>query len=121
MKHKEKRQDNCDCTAIHSQMVDMVAARLPKDNELMGLSGLFKVLGDGTRIKIISALQEAEMCVCDIAVLLGMTKSAISHQLRILRQTKLVKSRRDGKHVYYSLDDGHVSSILTQGLEHIKE
>jgi len=121
MKCNNKETDRCDCTAIHTEVVDMVSAKLPKDNELRELASLFKVLGDGTRIKIINALLAAEMCVCDIAVLLNMTKSAISHQLRTLRQTKLVKSRKEGKHVFYSLDDEHVSGIITQGLEHIAE
>lgn len=121
MKCNNKSLDRCDCTAIHKEVVDKVAKGQPKDVELLELAGLFKVLGDGTRIKIISALLQAEMCVCDIAVLLNMTNSAISHQLRTLRQTKLVKNRRDGKHVYYSLDDEHVSAIVTQGLEHIAE
>jgi DNA-binding transcriptional ArsR family regulator len=94
---------------------------MPDEEELMELADLFKMFGDSTRVKIISALQLSEMCVCDIAALLGMTKSAISHQLRALRQTRLVRYRRDGKEVYYSLDDEHVKSIFAQGLLHVGE
>jgi DNA-binding transcriptional ArsR family regulator len=94
---------------------------MPDEEELLVLADLFKMFADSTRVKIISALQLSEMCVCDIAVLLGMTKSAISHQLRALRQTRLVKYRRDGKVVYYSLDDEHVKSIFAQGLLHVGE
>jgi DNA-binding transcriptional ArsR family regulator len=88
---------------------------------LLDLADLFKMFGDSTRVKIISALLNTEMCVCDIAALLGMSKSAISHQLRSLRQTKLVKFRRDGKTVYYSLDDDHVKTIFAQDLLHVSE
>ena len=85
------------------------------------LPDLFKVFGDSTRIRILSALSKAEMCVCDIAYLLNMSQSAISHQLRVLKQARLVKNRRDGKIVYYSLDDNHIVGILDQGLDHIRE
>ena len=88
---------------------------------LYDLAELFKVFGDTTRVKIISALFEAEMCVCDIAELLSMTQSAISHQLRVLRQARLVKHRKEGKVVFYSLDDEHIKTIFNQGLEHILE
>jgi ArsR family transcriptional regulator len=94
---------------------------MPEEENLFDLADLFKVFGDSTRVKILYALFSAEMCVCDIAVLLGMTKSSISHQLRVLKQTKLVKNRRDGKIVYYSLDDKHIKNIFSQGLEHITE
>jgi ArsR family transcriptional regulator len=94
---------------------------MPKEELLFNLAELFKVFGDSTRVRIISALLHSEMCVCDIAALLGMTKSAISHQLRALRQTKLVKYRRDGKVVYYSLDDAQVEGIFKQGLAHVSE
>lgn len=91
------------------------------DSELYDLADFFKVLGDSTRIKIMSALDANEMCVCDLAVLLNMTKSAISHQLRSLKQANLVRFRREGKVVYYSLSDDHVRDIFTKGLEHIRE
>lgn len=94
---------------------------MPKDEDLYDLSNFFKILGDNTRVRIIWALDEKEMCVCDIAVLLNMTKSAISHQLRLLKQSNLVKFRRDGKVVYYSLKDDHVRDIFEKGMEHIKE
>jgi DNA-binding transcriptional ArsR family regulator len=113
--------DRCDCTIIHEEVVNEVRKHMPREEDLIDLADLFKVFGDSTRIRIISALLHAEMCVCDIAALLGMTKSAISHQLRALRQTKLVKYRRDGKVVYYSLDDEHVGMIFNQGLTHVCE
>lgn len=94
---------------------------LPDDDDLYDLAELFKVFGDSTRIRILFVLFESEMCVCDIAQLLNMTQSAISHQLRILKQSQLVKSRRDGKSVFYSLADDHVCRIINQGFEHIKE
>jgi DNA-binding transcriptional ArsR family regulator len=113
--------DRCDCTVIHEEVVNEVRKHMPEEEDLLNLADLFKVFGDSTRVKIISALLRSEMCVCDIAALLGMTKSAISHQLRALRQTKLVKYRRDGKVVYYSLDDEHVGMIFNQGLTHVCE
>ncbi len=113
--------DRCDCTVIHEELVEKVKKNMPREEILYNLAELFKVLGDSTRVKILWALDEAEMCVCDIAVLLNMTQSAISHQLRVLKQARLVKSRRDGKVVYYSLDDEHVKDIFDQGLNHIKE
>ena len=112
-------RDRCNCNAIHEDIVVMVRKKMPGEELLLNLADLFKVFGDSTRIKIISALLYSQMCVCDIAALLGMTKSAVSHQLRVLRQTRLVKYRREGKIVYYSLDDEHVSSIFKQGLTHI--
>jgi len=99
----------------------MVKQKMPQEEKLYDLAELFKVFGDTTRVKIISALFEAEMCVCDIAELLSMTQSAISHQLRVLRQARLVKHRKEGKVVFYSLDDEHIKSIFNQGLEHILE
>lgn len=113
--------DRCDCTIIHEEVVNDVRQHMPDDNILIDLADIFKVFGDSTRVKILCALFRAEMCVCDISVLLGMTKSSISHQLRILRQSKLVKSRKDGRVVYYSLDDDHVKSIFDQGLSHVCE
>lgn len=102
-------------------MVKAVNEKMPDEDELCDLAEIFKVFGDSTRIKILYVLFEAEMCVCDIAQLLNMNQSAISHQLRILKQNRLVKSRREGKAVFYSLADGHVRTIINQGLEHIQE
>lgn len=112
---------NCNCTTIHQDVVDSVKANMPSEEKLYDIAELFKVFGDSTRIKIICALFESEMCVCDIANLLNMTQSAISHQLRVLKQARLVKNRREGKIVYYSLDDEHVRHIFDQGLAHINE
>ena len=116
-----KNNISCDCEVIHSEVVEHVKGRIPTVDMLHKLSGFFKVLGDGTRTRIISALNENEMCVCDLAFLLGMTKSAISHQLRVLKKVNLVKNRREGKIVFYSLADDHVKDIYEKGLEHIIE
>lgn len=113
--------DSCNCTIIHEDVVNRVRVDMPEEEKLYDLADLFKVLGDSTRVRILSALFQAEMCVCDISALLNMSQSAISHQLRVLKQTRLVKNRRDGKVVYYSLDDEHVKSIFDQGLIHINE
>ena len=113
--------DRCDCEVIHDEVVSRVRQIVPEDETLFDLAELFKVFGDSTRIKILWALDTSEMCVCDLAYLLNMTQSAISHQLRVLKQAKLVKNRRDGKIIYYSLDDEHVRQIIDQGLVHIKE
>lgn len=113
--------DQCECNIIHEEVIAEVRKHMPDEEVLLDLADLFKMFGDSTRIKIINALLHSEMCVCDIAALLGMTKSAISHQLRSLRQTKLVKFRREGKVVYYSLDDDHVNTIFDQGLLHVCE
>ncbi|MGB4660947.1 MAG: metalloregulator ArsR/SmtB family transcription factor [Mobilitalea sp.] len=112
---------NCDCDVLHADIVDKVRLAMPEEDELYDLSDFFKVLGDSTRAKIIWALDESEMCVCDIAVLLNMTKSAISHQLKSLRAANLVKYRKEGKVVFYSLTDDHVKEIFEKGLEHIRE
>lgn len=113
--------DRCDCTVIHEDVVNAVRRQMPDEESLMDLADFFKVFGDTTRVSILCALVKSEMCVCDIAALLGMTKSAISHQLRVLKQSKLVKNRRDGKVVYYSLDDEHVKNVFDQGLSHVEE
>ena len=113
--------DRCDCTVIHQHIVDKVKENMPVEENLYDLAELFKVFGDTTRIKILYALYSSEMCVCDIAFLLNMTQSAISHQLRVLKQAKLVKYRKEGKIVFYSLDDEHVKMIFDQGLAHITE
>ena len=111
----------CKCEEIHEYIIDEVRQVMPQDEMLYDLAELFKVFGDTTRIKILYALFSKEMCVCDIADLLGMTHSAISHQLRVLKQARLVKFRKEGKVVYYSLDDSHISQIFDCGLSHIQE
>ncbi len=111
----------CDCEVIHADVVEEVLKTMPPEETLYDLADFFKIFGDSTRVKILWALDRSEMCVCDLAVLLNMTKSAISHQLKTLRQNKLVKYRRNGKSVYYSLQDEHVKNILEIGLEHIGE
>jgi ArsR family transcriptional regulator len=109
----------CDCTVIHEETVNRVKKEMPDDQLLDRSADFFKVVGDRTRIRILHALFQSEMCVCDIAVLLEMNQSAISHQLRVLKQAGLVKYRREGKIVFYSLDDEHVMNILDQGLVHV--
>ena len=121
MKEFEKNEDICEADVVHEGVVARVKALLPDEDTLADVAELFKVFGDSTRTRILSALFEAELCVCDIASLLGMTKSAVSHQLRILRQTKVVKNRKQGKEVYYSLDDDHISRIYKMALEHLAE
>lgn len=111
----------CDCEVIHAEVVESVRAKMTDERELYDLADFFKVLGDSTRVKIMSALDVGEVCVCDLAALLNMTKSAISHQLRSLKQANLVKFRREGKVVYYTLSDDHVRDIFEKGLEHIRE
>lgn len=113
--------DRCQNHECHTNAITQVAQELPEDEVLYDLAELFKLFGDSTRIKILYALFEAELCVCDIAQLLGLTQSAISHQLRILKGGKLVKFRREGKAVFYSLADEHVRSIINQGMEHVEE
>ncbi len=121
MRGKSDENLRCDCSIVHQDIVKKVQGKMPPEEMLYDLAELFKVFGDSTRIKIIWALFEEEMCVCDIAYLLNMTQSAISHQLRVLKQARLVKPRRDGKNVYYSLDDQHIEEIFNQGLKHINE
>ena len=111
----------CSCDIVHNTVIENDKKKMPQEEKLYDLAELFKVFGDTTRVKIISALFEAELCVCDIAELLHMTQSAISHQLRVLRQARLVKHRKEGKVVFYSLDDEHIKTIFNQGLEHILE
>ena len=111
----------CDCNEIHEDLLKIVNDTMPEETELYDLAELFKVFGDSTRIRILFVLFEAEVCVCDLAKVLNMTQSAISHQLRVLKANKLVNSRREGKSVFYSLADGHVRTIIAQGREHIEE
>jgi ArsR family transcriptional regulator, lead/cadmium/zinc/bismuth-responsive transcriptional repressor len=121
MTEEKMNGDNCSCTIIHEDIIERVKGSIPQEEVLYDLAELFKVFGDTTRIKMLCALFQSEMCVCDIAALLGMTQSAVSHQLRVLKQARLVKNRRDGKVVYYSLDDEHVKQIFDQGLVHVNE
>ncbi|MDR2790580.1 MAG: metalloregulator ArsR/SmtB family transcription factor [Campylobacteraceae bacterium] len=121
MKKTDNFNDKCDCNIIHEDIVNAVKNSMPDDEILFDLAELFKVFGDSTRVKILCALFQSQMCVCDIAALLHMTKSSISHQLRVLKQAKLVKYKRDGKIVFYSLDDEHIKNIFDQAFCHIKE
>ena len=113
--------ETCEVEEVHEDLVKIVNEKLPPEENLYDLAELFKVFGDSTRIRILFVLFEAEVCVCDIASALNMKQSAISHQLRILKQNKLVKSRREGKSIFYSLADSHVRTIINQGLDHINE
>lgn len=121
MTDEQNAIERCNCSVIHEDVINSVKLKMPNEVKLYDLAELFKVFGDSTRIRILWALAEAEMCVCDIAALLNMTQSAISHQLRVLKQARLVKYRKDGKIVYYLLDDEHVKQIFNQGLVHINE
>lgn len=121
MNRQSQSIERCDCNVVHEDVVNRVKEQMPPEETLYDLAELFKIFGDSTRVRILWALDAAEMCVCDIAYLLGMTQSAISHQLRILKQANLVKSRREGKNVYYSFKDDHVKQIFEQGLSHIAE
>lgn len=111
----------CETNEVHPDILKRVQSTLPEDTDLNRLAELYKVFGDTTRIKILYALSQTELCVCDLAELLGVTVSAVSHQLRILKQAQLVKYRREGKTVFYSLADDHVRTIIDQGNEHIHE
>lgn len=117
----ETKCECCDTEEVHEELVKIVNETMPEETELYDLAELFKVFGDSTRIRILFVLFEAEVCVCDLAQVLNMTQSAISHQLKILKQNKLVKNRREGKSIFYSLADDHVRSIIAQGREHIEE
>lgn len=118
---KKTEVEYCDVTCVHNQIIEAVKEKMPAEELLNELADFYKVFGDATRIKILCVLLRSEMCVCDLAEMLGMTQSAISHQLRVLKQMKLVKNRREGKTVYYSLADGHIQNIISQGMEHIME
>ncbi|MCL7486584.1 MAG: metalloregulator ArsR/SmtB family transcription factor [Desulfobulbaceae bacterium] len=123
MKSKEKKfsPDTCGCRLVHRERVAAACDTALPDDEIMRLSELFKALGDVTRLRIILALDQGEMCVCDLAAFLGVTESAVSHQLRLLRQLHLVANRRKGPILYYRLDDDHVSQLVHIGLVHIRE
>ncbi|MBR5799262.1 MAG: helix-turn-helix transcriptional regulator [Lachnospiraceae bacterium] len=111
----------CENIEVHEDLLKIVEETMPDETELYDLAELFKVFGDSTRIRILFVLFEAEVCVCDLAQALNMTQSAISHQLKILKQNKLVKNRREGKSIFYSLADDHVRTIIAMGREHIEE
>ena len=111
----------CDTEEIHEELLKIVDETMPEETELDSLAELFKVFGDPTRIRILFVLFETEVCVCDLARALNMTQSAVSHQLRILKQSRLVKNRREGKSMFYSLADDHVRTMIAQGREHILE
>ncbi len=111
----------CETTCNHKEITDEIRSKLVDSGKLLSLSELFKVLGDHTRIRILHALVHSELCVCDLSEILGMTQSAISHQLRVLRTSKVVKFRKKGKNVFYSLDDDHVLSLLNEGMAHVNE
>ena len=118
---KDSEVECCEFAFVHEDIVNAVNKKMPDEDVLYDLAELFRVFGDSTRIKILYVLFESEMCVCDIAQLLGMKQSAISHQLKNLQQARLITSRREGKSIFYSLSDDHVRSMISQGLEHIEE
>lgn len=113
--------EKCEYLCVHEDTVKKVINDMPEEEKLYDLAELFKIFGDSTRIKILYALFEAELCVCDIAQLLNVSQTAVSHQLRVLKTNKLVKCRKEGKNVFYSLADDHVCSIINQGMDHINE
>lgn len=121
MEHNHDELECCEVNELHPELLKIVNEKMPPEEELYDLAELYKIFGDSTRIRILFVLSEAEVCVCDLAQALSMTQSAISHQLKILKQSKLVKSRRSGKSIFYSLADEHVRMILELGLEHIEE
>ncbi len=118
---EENDMEICEAHEAHGDVLERVREKLPEETTMYDLAELFKIFSDSTRIRILFVLFEEEVCVCDLAEMLGMTQSAVSHQLRILKQSKLVKNRRDGKCIYYSLADDHVRTIIAQGLDHIQE
>ncbi|WP_092347224.1 metalloregulator ArsR/SmtB family transcription factor [Desulfuromusa kysingii] len=117
----DQREDTCLVECVHTDSVSQVNAKMESEENLFELAELFKAFGDSTRIRILHALSFSDLCVCDLAQLLNMSSSAISHQLRVLRGQKIVKYRKDGKNVIYSLVDAHVLTLLEQGLQHVKE
>ena len=121
IRDRPKDVERCEYMHVHEAIVNQVNQNMPDEEVLYDLAELFKIFGDSTRIRILFVLFEADVCVCDLAEVLHMTQSAISHQLKILKQNKLVKSRREGKSVFYSLADDHVRTIIAQGQEHIEE
>jgi len=117
----KQMEDSCQVECIHTATVTEVAGKMTAEETLLELAELFKAFADSTRVRILHALSFSELCVCDLACLLSMSSSAVSHQLRVLRAQKIVKYRKEGKNVIYSLDDDHVSVLLQHGLEHVNE
>lgn len=117
----EKTLDCCDCNVIHQDVVDIVKASMPDEEDIFEVADLFKAFGDSTRARIICALSITELCVCDLSALLNMSQSAVSHQLRTLKQARIVRNRRNGKSVYYSLDDEHIKALFRMAIEHVTE
>lgn len=117
----ETHSHDCENCAVHQELLQKISGGMPDEAILLDIAELFKVFGDSSRTKILCVLFESELCVCEIAQLVQMTQSAVSHQLRILKQARLVRSRREGKTVYYSLADGHVKTMFCQALEHVAE
>ncbi len=120
-RHNKSVSETCETIGIHPEAISMVSAKMPDSSFLIELADLFKLFGDNTRIRILWALSESEMCVCDLCALLEMKQPAVSHQLKNLKQARIVKTRREGKVIYYSLDDTHIRSLLNLGMEHIQE
>ena len=116
-----ENDDTCEINYVNQEKIESVKEKMKTDRTIQRLSETFKALGDPTRVKIIFALSHEELCVCDIANLLGATSSAVSHQLRVLRNMRLVRYRRDGKMAYYSLDDDHIGNLFDEGLRHVAE
>lgn len=121
MYDKKHDIERCDFLCVHENVIKNLAAKLPEEETLYDLAELFKVFGDSTRIRILYVLSESELCVCDLAQILGVSQNAVSHQLRVLKNNKLVRYRREGKMIFYSLADDHVKSIINQGMEHVTE
>ncbi|MBR6769799.1 MAG: helix-turn-helix transcriptional regulator [Lachnospiraceae bacterium] len=120
-RHEQEAEYGCEYIHVHQEILEKVNTQMPEEDKLYDLADFFKVFADSTRIKILYVLMCAEVCVCDLAQILHMTSSAVSHQLRVLKQMDLVRSRREGKVVFYTLADSHIKTILSQGLEHIEE
>lgn len=118
---KFEHSEICECEVVHKDVVDRVKQAMEDTEVLYALSDFFKVMSDSTRMRIMAALDNGEMCVCDLSEILGMTKSAVSHQLKVLKDARLVKFRREGKNVYYELNDHHIKTIFEMGIEHISE
>lgn len=116
-----KSEVTCDCEVIHQEAVNHVKKELQSEDTLLNLANFYKIFSDSTRLKILCALDKHELCVCDLSTLLNMTISAVSHQLKVLRESNLVKTKRDGKVIFYSLADEHVQKIIECGFEHISE
>ena len=117
----KERIELCETTVIHEDVLQRVKAHMPDEEPVYEVSELFRVFGDSTRARIICALNVEEMCVCDLSALLSMTQSAISHQLRVLKAARIVKSRKQGRVVYYSLDDNHIGQIFAMAFDHVME